>query len=91
MIADKISIDIDLNGKEEVGIGVTCGNAGCDYHLFSSTSDGGHKYLGNLFFHPRAITTNPETNLIKTYIRLNAAEGCDIYYTKNNQGFTRLK
>ena len=87
MITDETSIDINQDGKDEIAIGITCGNAGCDYFIFGDTNDGRHKYLGNLFFHPMAISIDPKSNVIKTYIRLNAGSGCYIYYSYGDEGF----
>ena len=91
MVTDKVSIDIDLDGIDETALGVNCGNTGCGYHIFSNLNHGGQKYLGNLFFHPKAITIEHEKNIIKTYIRLSADWGCNIFYAQNSQGFKRLK
>lgn len=90
-VTSEVNIDINLDGIIETALGITCGNAGCNYHIFRSTNKGGRKYLGNIFFHPKAITIEPKTKIIKTYIRSNAVEGCDTFYSHNHQGFKRLK
>ena len=90
-VSDEARIDINLDGKNEIAIGIACGNAGCDYHIFGATYDGRYKYLGNLFFHPLAFSIDPRTEIIETYVRLNAARGCHIYYTHGEQGFEQVK
>ena len=89
-ITSEIKYDINLDGRDEVILGVTCGNAGCDYYVFDRNKNGKYKYLGNLFFHPKAIVIDPESRFIKTHIRSNVTHGCDITYQLTNKGFEEL-
>ena len=90
-VTNTTNLDIDLDGIEEVALGVTCGNGGCDYYIFKPTNDDTYTFLGKLFFHSKAISVDPQTGIIKTYIRLSATEGCDIYYSHDDKGYSKLK
>ena len=50
-VSDEFHLDLNGDGAEEVFLGVTCGNAGCVYYLFSNTGKADHKFLGTIGLH----------------------------------------
>ena len=90
IVTDEMVIDINLDGQKEIALGVTCGNAGCIYHIFKNEKKDVYKYLGHLFFHSKAIEINLDTKVIKTYVRSNAEKGCDYTYQNTKLGFIQM-
>ena len=88
-VTSEIDLDINLDGRNEIGFGVTCGNAGCDYYLFERVNENRSRFIGNIFFHPKSIIIDPKTRLITTFVRSNASEGCNITYTLSSIGFEK--
>lgn len=48
-ISDRFDLDLNDDGQDDKLIGVTCGNAGCDYYIFVSAEKGLYKFAGNIF------------------------------------------
>ena len=78
-LRNEFRLDLNGDGADEVFLGVTCGNAGCNYYLFSDAGRDNHKFLGTIALHRLGFEVLKSSSFgfpdILSYWRGNVATG----------------
>jgi len=73
-------IDFDGDSKNELVVGILCGNAGCENLIFRRLGHEKYEYVTRVFFHNKAFqlvqNSKSEFSDIHLYRRSNASTGC---------------
>ena len=84
-------VDFDSDSKNELIIGILCGNAGCENLVFRKLGDAKFEYVTRVFFHKKAfqLIRNPWPKLsdIRIYSRSNAETGCLVLMKYENEKY----
>ena len=86
--------DFDNDSKNELVIGILCGNAGCENLVFKVLGGMQYEYVTRVFFHSKGfqfVRRKPsEFSDLKTYIRSNAVSGCLLLLEYENNNYREV-
>ena len=87
-------VDFDNDSKNELVIGILCGNAGCENLVFRVLGGMQYEYITRVFFHSKGfqfIRKKPsEFSDLQTYIRSNAVSGCLLLLEYENNNYREV-
>jgi hypothetical protein len=90
-VSQSLEIDLNSDGENDKLIGVTCGNAGCNYYVFIKTGGNSYIHKGSIFLNAMGFeilkTSHRGINDILAYIRSNVNEGALVRYEHDGRTY----